>query len=281
MPIAIIPAHPVLGAEIRGVDLADPLDDATFAAIEAAYDQHGVIFFRGQHITPPQQVAFTRRFGAMEFNIFGERWSVPGSPEIVVVSNITEDGRPIGIRRAGENWHSDMCYTARPPRGTMLHALEVPALSGLPLGDTEFASAAAAWDALPDALRHRIESRSAVFDFTGRKRAFPLSQAEIERNPPVRHPIARTHPRTGRKCLYVMRDDCTGIEGLETEEAEALIAALADHIVKPAFVYRHQWRAGDVLLWDNCTVQHRAIQDYDMPQRRLMHRTTMGGAVPL
>ena len=281
MPIAIIPAHPVLGAEIHGVDLADPLDDATFAAIEAAYDQHGVIFFRGQHITPPQQVAFTRRFGAMEFNIFGERWSVPGSPEIVVVSNITEDGRPIGIRRAGENWHSDMCYTARPPRGTMLHALEVPALSGLPLGDTEFASAAAAWDALPDTLRHRIESRSAVFDFTGRKRAFPLSQAEIERNPPVRHPIARTHPRTGRKCLYVMRDDCTGIEGLETEEAEALIAALADHIVKPAFVYRHQWRAGDVLLWDNCTVQHRAIQDYDMPQRRLMHRTTMGGAVPL
>ena len=281
MPIAIIPAHPVLGAEIRGVDLADPLDDATFAAIEAAYDQHGVIFFRGQHITPPQQVAFTRRFGAMEFNIFGERWSVPGSPEIVVVSNITEDGRPIGIRRAGENWHSDMCYTARPPRGTMLHALEVPVLSGLPLGDTEFASAAAAWDALPDTLRHRIESRSAVFDFTGRKRAFPLSQAEIERNPPVRHPIARTHPRTGRKCLYVMRDDCTGIEGLETEEAEALIAALADHIVKPAFVYRHQWRAGDVLLWDNCTVQHRAIQDYDMPQRRLMHRTTMGGAVPL
>lgn len=281
MPIEVVPTGAALGAEIRGVDLAEPIDDVTFAAIERAYDEHGVIFFRGQRITPPQQVAFTRRFGAIEFNIFGERWSVPGSPEIVVVSNITEDGRPIGVRRAGENWHSDMCYAARPPRGTMLYALEVPELFGLALGDTEFASAAAAWDALPDAIRHRLEGRQAIFDFCGRKRAFPPTQAEKDRYPPVRHPIARTHARTGRKCLYVMRDDCTGIEGIAPDEAEALIAALADHIVKPAFVYRHQWRQGDVLMWDNCTVQHRAIQDYDMPQRRLMHRTTMGGAVPM
>jgi len=281
MSIEVMPTGAALGAEIRGVDLAEPIDDATFAAIEQAYDEHGVIFFRGQIITPPQQVAFTRRFGAIEFNIFGERWSVPGSPEIVVVSNITEDGRPIGVRRAGENWHSDMCYAPRPPRGTMLYALEVPELLGLTLGDTEFASAAAAWDALPDAIRHRLEGRQAIFDFCGRKRAFPPTQAEKDRYPPVRHPIARTHPRTGRKCLYVMRDDCTGIEGIAPDEAEALIAALADHIVKPAFVYRHQWRPGDVLMWDNCTVQHRAIQDYDMPQRRLMHRTTMDGAAPM
>lgn len=280
MSIEIIPTGAAVGAEIRGVDLSLPLDDATFAVIERAYNEHGVIFFRDQHVTPPQQVAFTRRFGEIAFNIFGERWSVPGSPEIVVVSNITEDGKPIGIRRAGENWHSDMCYTATPPRGTMLFAVEIPVLHGLPLGDTEFASAAAAWDALPQALRDRIEGRYAIFDFTGRKRAFPPSAAEIERNPPVRHPIARTHPFTGRKCLYVMRDDCTGIEGMPEAEAEVLIAALADHVVKPAFIYRHQWRVGDLLLWDNCTVQHRAVQDYDMPLRRLMHRTTMGGSVP-
>jgi taurine dioxygenase len=280
MPIEMLATGAALGAEISGVDLARPLDDATFAAIERAFDAHGVIFFRGQRITPQQQVDFTRRFGEIEFNIFGERWSVPGCPEIVVVSNITEDGRPIGVRRAGENWHSDMCYTARPPRGTMLYALEIPDLFGLALGDTEFASAAVAWDALPEALRRKLDGRRAVFDFTGRKRALPPTQDEIDRNPPVRHPIVRTHPHTGRKCLYVMRDDCTGIEGIEAAEAEALIAALADHIVKPAFVYRHQWRPGDLLMWDNCTVQHRAIQDYDMPQRRLMHRTTMGGAVP-
>jgi taurine dioxygenase len=125
MSIEIIPTGAALGAEIRGVDLARPIDEM-FAAIERAYNDHGVIFFRDQHITPPQQVAFTRRFGEIEFNIFGERWSVPGSPEIVVVSNVTEDGRPIGVRRAGENWHSDMCCASRPPRGTMLYAWRFP-----------------------------------------------------------------------------------------------------------------------------------------------------------
>jgi taurine dioxygenase len=276
----VIPTAAVLGAEIRGVDLSRRLDDATFAAIERAYDEYGVIFFRGQSITPAHQVAFTRRFGEIAFNIFGERWSVPGTPEIVVLSNITENGQPTGVRRAGENWHSDMCYTARPPRGTVLYAIETPELNGLPLGDTEFASAAAAWDALPDAMKRTLEGRRAVFDFQGRKRSFPPTQVEIDRHPPVRHPIVRNHPSTGRKCLYVMRDDCTGIDGIERDDAEALIAALADHIVKPAFVYLHQWRPGDLLMWDNCMVQHRAIQDYDMPQRRLMHRTTMGGAAP-
>jgi taurine dioxygenase len=281
MSIEVIPTGAALGAEIRGVDLSEPLGDNAFALIERAYDEHGVIFFRDQKVTPLQQVAFTRRFGEIEYNIFAERWSVPGSPEIVVVSNVTEDDKPVGVRRAGENWHSDMCYTARPPRGTMLYALETPDLHGLPLGDTEFASAAAAWDALPETMRTFLGARRAAFDFVGRKRAFPPTQTEIDRNPPVTHPIARTHPRTGRKCLYVMRDDCTGIDGLGAEEAEALIAALADHVIKPAFIYRHQWRPGDLLLWDNCTVQHRAIQDYDLPQRRLMHRTTMGGSAPI
>jgi taurine dioxygenase len=279
--IEVIPTGAALGAEIRGVDLALPLGDNAFALIEQAFDEHGVIFFRGQTISPPQQVAFTHRFGKIDFNIFGERWSVPGNPEIVVVSNVTENGEPIGVKRAGENWHSDMCYTSRPPRGTMLYAHEIPTLHGLPLGDTEFASAAAAWEALPEEMKTTLAGRRAMFDFRGRKRALTPTQAEIDRNPPVTHPIVRTHPRTGRKCLYAMRDDCTGIEGFDNDEAEALIAALADHIVKPQFIYRHQWRPGDLLMWDNCTVQHRAIQDYDLPQRRVMHRTTMGGSVPV
>src|SRR5246127_1208614 len=236
MSIEIIPTGAALGAEIRGVNLAKPIDDDTFAVIERTYNEYGVIFFRGQQITPQQQVAFTRRFGEIEFNIFGERWSVSGSPEIVVVSNVTENGRPLGVRRAGENWHSDMCYTARPPRGTMLHAREIPTLHGLPLGDTEFASAAAAWDALPATMQKFLDGKRAVFDFRGRKGALPPTREEIERTPPVTHPIVRTHPHTGRKCLYVMRDDCTGIEGLDDEEAGSLICALADHIAKPAFI---------------------------------------------
>ena len=134
---------------------------------------------------------------------------------------------------------------------------------------------------MPEPIKERIDGLRGVFDFTLRKRAFSPTQAEIDRFPPVTHPIVRTHPCTGRKCLYIMRDDCIGIEGVDAEEAEALIAALADHIVKPAFIYRHQWRPRDLLMWDNCTVQHRAIQDYDMPQRRLMHRTTMDGTEPV
>src|ERR1700722_16284127 len=185
MTVHVIPTGAALGAEIRGVDLAEPINAATFAAIERAFDEHGVIFFRDQHITPPQQVAFTRRFGDIALTILCDRWSVPGSPEIVVVSNITEDGRPIGVGRAGENWHSDMCYAPRPPRGTMLYALEIPDLSGLTLGDTEFASAAAAWDALPESLRRQLDGRRAIFDFCGRKRAFPPPQAEKDRYPPV------------------------------------------------------------------------------------------------
>jgi len=185
MSLKVSPTAAVLGAEIAGVDLSRQLDDATFAAIDRAYNEYGVIFFRGQSITPAQQAAFTRRFGEIEFNIFGERWSVPGHPEIVVLSNITDGGRPTGVRRAGENWHSDMCYTARPPRGTVLYAIEVPELHGLPIGDTEFASAAAAWEALPDAMKRALEGRRAVFDFRGRKRSFPPTQPRSNRDVPA------------------------------------------------------------------------------------------------
>ncbi|MGE3623203.1 MAG: TauD/TfdA dioxygenase family protein [Bdellovibrionales bacterium] len=276
----IIPTNAAAGAEIRGVDLSKPIDAATFAAIDGAFNEYGVIFFRDQNLTPAQQMAFSRMFGEIERNMFSESWSVPGEPDMVVVSNITKDGKLIGAKRAGEAWHSDMCYTPRPPRGSMLYAQEVPELFGMTLGDTCFASAAAAYDALPEATKRRIADLQVIFSFRGRKRSYPVSEEQMNRYPDVQHPLVRTHPATGRKCLYVMRDDSTGIAGMPQDEAAALIAALADHIVRPEFVYRHRWRKGDVLMWDNCTVQHKAIQDYDLPQRRLMHRTTMGGSAP-
>ena len=198
MSVDIIPTAAVLGAEIGGVDLARPLDDSTFCEIERAFNAHAVIFFRDQRITPPQQVAFTRRFGEIEFNVFGERWSVPGSPEIVVVSNATEDGRPIGVRRAGENWHSDMCYTARPPRGTMLYALEIPDLFGLTIGDTEFASAAEAWDALPQGIQQRIDGRRAVFDCEIARNSDPLRAVFASNRDPSAHPEAEIPNHTNR-----------------------------------------------------------------------------------
>jgi taurine dioxygenase len=139
----------------------------------------------------------------------------------------------------------------------------------------------AAWDALPEEMQRAIDGLKGVFDFRGRKRSSPVSAENVARYPPVQHPIVRRHPRTGRKSLYVVRDDCTGIVGMDDAEGEALIRALADHIVKPQFVYQHRWRKGDVVIWDNCTVQHRAVMDYELPQRRLMWRTTLKGGVPV
>ena len=147
-------------------------------------------------------------------------------------------------------------------------------------GDTAFANAAAAYEALPDSMKRCIEGLKGVFDFTGRKRGEAPDPATVQRYPPVEHPIVRTHSRTGVRCLYINRDDCTGIVGLPHDEAEALIVALSDHVIKPEFLYRHRWRRGDIVMWDNCTVQHKAIIDYDLPQRRLMHRLTIAGTVP-
>lgn len=279
--IAIKSLGPVAATEITGIDLAQTIDEATFTAIEDAFDRSGVIVIRSQKITPAQQVAFARRFGEIEVNYNSGKYGLNDTPEIYKISNITKDGKPIGSRRAGENWHSDMIYAARPPRATMLYAIEVPSLHGLTLGDTAFANAAAAFNALPETMKQRIAGMRGIFDFTGRKRSEAPDAATVKRYPPVQHPIVRTHPRTGRKCLYVNRDDCTGIVGLPNDEAEALVIALSDHVSKPEFVYRHRWREGDIVIWDNCTVQHKAILDYDLPQRRLMHRLTIAGTVPV
>ena len=280
MTIEVRQATQMTGAEILGVDLTAELSDSVFGSIQDALDANGVVFLRDQKLTPQQQVAFTARFGTPDVNFNALRFGIDGSPEIYIISNITKDGKPIGTRRAGENWHTDMSYAKEPAAATMLYAVEVPELYGLSLGDTAFANAAAAWDALPDEMHAEILGLRGVFDFRGRKRSSPVSQEDAAKYPPVEHPIVRRHPRTGRKSLYVARDDCTGIVGRGEREGLALIEALADHIVKPEFVYQHKWRVGDVVVWDNCTVQHRAVLDYELPHRRLMWRTTVKGEVP-
>ncbi len=281
MAIEIRPASPATGAEIAGADIGAGLDDDGFAIVREALDRHGVIVLRNQTLTPESQVAFTRRFREPEFNFNAARFGIDGSPEIYLISNIVEHGAPIGTRRAGETWHTDMSYAERPAGATMLYAVEVPVLHGLALGDTCFANAAAAWDALPPAMQQEIDGLQGIFDFRGRKRSSPVSAEDIAQYPPVEHPIVRTHPRTGRKSLYIARDDCTGIVGRDEETSRGLIEALADHIVRTEFIYQHRWQVGDVVVWDNCTVQHRAIQDYDLPQRRLLWRTTIKGDIPV
>ncbi len=285
MTITVTPLGPTFAAEIGGVDLAAPLDDVTFAEIDAAFAQWSVVVFRNQNITPDDQLAFARRFGELEINAF-EKHALDGYSGVLKISNIVEDGRALGYADAGSFWHSDMSYTKTPPRLTMLYALEVPLNGdGTPKGDTWFASAIAAYDALDDATRQRIEGRTATHFFGAKKRGVKkpvaVTQEQLDKNPPVDHPIARTHPVTGRKAIYVTADECTGISGMADEEALALLRQLSEHVVKPAFQYHHKWQVGDVLMWDNCAVQHVVHRDYEFPpDRRMMHRITVGGSVP-
>ncbi|MBI3042213.1 MAG: TauD/TfdA family dioxygenase [Betaproteobacteria bacterium] len=286
--MSIAPTGAALGAEIRGVDLARDLDSETFGRIEEAFDRHGVIFFRGQTITVEQQIAFARRFGNVEINV-NTQACLQGRPEVLLVSNVKENGRYIGLADAGTTWHTDMSAYACPPRCSILHAIEVPrAADGTVLGDTIFASAAAAYDALAPELKSRLEGRRSTHSYLAkmmaRKAAVGLTREvtpeHLEKTPPVAHPVFRTHPVTGRKCLYVTEGECIGIDGMAEADAVPLISRLHRHLIDPRFQYRHRWRVGDVLMWDNCTCQHLAVRDYGESLRRLMHRVTVNGSVP-
>ena len=284
--LGVKPTGAVLGAEIRGVDLSRELDDSTFDAILKAFNEHEVVFFRDQTLTPEQHIAFSRRFGELERHVRLDCCR-PGYPELFVVSNIVENGRPIGSRDAGLFWHSDLCYMKEPSRGSLLYAREVPMRDGKPLGDTLFASATAAYDALSDTTKSRIAKLKAVNSYEkgyyrDRKSGAraPLTEEQKRKTPDVEHPIVRTHPYTGKKCLFVNEGYTSRISGLEASDGEALLAELLSHATEERFIYRHRWRVGDLLMWDNCATQHLAIPDYALPQRRLMERTTVMGTVP-
>jgi len=284
--LSIKPTGAALGAEIIGVDLASEIDDATFDQIVAAFHEHEVVFFRNQTLAPDQHVAFSRRFGELEKHVRVDCCR-PGYPELFVVSNIVENGKPIGTRDAGLFWHSDLCYMKEPSRGSLFYAREVPMRHGQPAGDTMFTSTTAAYAALPEATRRRIADLKAVNSYekgyyrdrkSGPRPA--LTDEQKRRTPDVEHPIVRTHPYTGRKCLFVNEGYTSRVAGLAAHESEALLSELLAHVTDPRFVYRHRWRVGDFLMWDNCSTQHCAIGDYELPQRRHMERTTLRGTAP-
>lgn len=285
--LAACPTGAALGAEITGVDLSRDLDDTTFRNIVDLWHQYEVVFFRDQRLTPEQHVRLARRFGELELHVRKDCCR-PGFPELFVVSNIVIDGKPIGSQDAGLFWHSDLCYLREPSRGSLFYALEVPHDDrGRPLGDTKFASAVAAYAALPEATKQRIAGRKAVQSYAKgyyRERNAgprpPLTEEQQRRTPDVSHPIVRTHPYTGKPCLFVNDGYTARIEGMENPEGDALLEELIAHATRPEFVYRHTWRVGDFLLWDNCSVQHQAVADYRLPQRRHMERATLCGTAP-
>jgi taurine dioxygenase len=275
-----------IGAEICGVDLSRAVDDALFREILDAFHSHEVVVFRGQKLNPEQHIAFSRRFGELDINV-RSRFNKPDHPEILVVSNIVENGEAVGVQDAGRYWHSDLCYLPRPSRCSLLCALEVPVKDGVVLGDTLFASASAAHEALPEEMKQKLAGRKAVNSYvhTYDRKVQEFDRTPIEKEnraapPDVPHPVIRTHPHTGKKCLYVNEGYTTKIEGLPQDESDRVLKFLFEHITNPRFVYRHRWRVGDLLMWDNCLVQHKAVFDYALPLRRRMERTTVTGTVP-
>lgn len=271
------------GAEVLGLDLSRPVSDADFERIQRAHWDHHVLVFRGQRITPAQQVAFSRRFGPLQIHV-QRRFQLLGHPEVLVVSNIRDtQGDPIGLGDAGVFWHSDLSYKERPSLGSLLHAQELPNVGG----DTLFADQHAAYDALPEATRQRIAGLRAEHSYLARydelRRRNPwrpaLTPGQIAEVPPVVHPVVRTHPATGRKALFVSEHFTTRIVGLPEADSRALLDELFAAGVRPEFTYRHRWQPHDMVFWDNRSVLHLATGTPDTECRKL-YRTTIEGDAP-
>ena len=271
-----------VGAEIVGLDLTQPLDDADFARIHRAHLDHHVVIFRDQRITPAQQIEFSRRFGVLQIHVL-KQFLLAGHPEILIVSNIVENGQPVGLGDAGKYWHSDLSYKELPSLGSMLHAQELPSEGG----DTLFADMHQAWDTLPQGLRLAVQDKQAVHSYTARygegKNAAnwrpTLTAEQLAQVVTVTHPVVRTHPENGRKALFVSEGFTTHIVGLPEDESRDLLQQLYAHSVQPQNVYRHQWQAHDMVFWDNRSLIHLAAGCPDHLRRKLL-RTTIQGDAP-
>lgn len=274
---------PPLGGEVVGLDLSRPLSDVDFAAVRRAFLDHQVIVFRDQHLTPEQHIEFSRRFGPLQIHVL-HQFHLPGHPEILVVSNVIENGKPIGLGDAGRLWHSDLSYVSEPSLGSLLHAQELPREGG----DTLFADMYAAYDTLPQEIKRSIEGRRAAHSYTHRYYHFKaqanwrpdLSSEQVEQVPEVVHPVVRTHPETGRKALFVNEGFTSRILSLPEDESRDLLKLLFEHSTRPENIYHHRWRDHDLVFWDNrCTIHFAPGCPPHL--RRTLYRTTVQGDVPV
>jgi len=278
-----------IGAAITGLDLGSDMSEGEFKTVRETVNARAVVVIRDQVALPSERlVTFARLFGTPQVNVRADAKN-EANPEVFWVSNVHENGKPLGSHDAGRYWHSDLCYLEKPSDVTLLHALEVPAKDGVSYGATEFISATAAYDSLSDDLKEKIAGVTARngYRFMWNRKAHEfgkrpvLSDAELKKFPEdAVHPIVRTHPRTGRKCLYVCDGYTHAIDGWTEDESRETLDALFAHLLDPGFRYRHEWRVGDLLIWDNCAVQHKANFDYPPELRRRMQRCTIEGDVP-
>jgi taurine dioxygenase len=274
----IIPTEKPLGAEIQGVDIRKIHADE-FESIYRAWLDHQVVLFREQQLSDEDLIAFSRRFGQLDFAPIQEtgRRFVEGYPELYIVSNVIENGEPIGSLGAGEaSWHTDMSYLEDPPKASILYALEVPPEGG----NTYFCSMYRAYDCLPDKLKHRIGSftikHDATYNSGGYVRQGTVAMDDPLHSPGNDHPLVCTHPETRRRLLYLGRRRNAYIRGLPLSESEALLDELWSYATQEAFVWHSVWEVGDLVLWDNRCTMHRR-DAFDSGSRRIMHRTQIKG----
>ena len=287
MKVEVVPTGKPVGAEILGVDPNSLLEPEVIKTVVAALDEYGVIFVRNQFTEHAMQVEFSRRLGPLRKPRMNADALVPGFPDLTCLSNIYENGKPIGVVEAGQFWHTDRCFVREPNAYAVLVAEEIPVDNGVVLGGTMFASAAHAYATLAPSLQEQLLSLKASHNFLNpfRKQALSAELAKVlweeQGDPDVVHPVVRTHPRTSRKCLYVNETYTVGIEGMEQAEGRRLIDSLCRHVSRPEVVFTHTWQPGDLLVWDDCAVQHHAIADYALPLRRKLRRTGVSGTVPV
>ncbi len=278
--LEVIPSGKILGATVAGLDLAQPLSDGDFQGVKRALGEHGVLRFPQQQLTAQQLVDFSARFGKLEINV-ANSYQEPGLPQIMILSNMVENGKPIGLSDAGQSWHTDMSYSKTIAFANVLYGIKIPQRNGKTLGNTEFCNMHAAYDGLPDELKHKLDGKTVLHDFNkfwdmmrrekGSQRA-PLTDAQRRAKPPVSHPIFLTHPLTGRRVLYANPGYAMRINELPQKESDDLLAFLFEHQTQPAYRYAHQWQEGDLMLWEDIGTIHNAVADYAPHEPRLIKR---------
>jgi taurine dioxygenase len=276
--ISVEPSGKILGATVHGIDLSAPLSDADFGALVRILGQYGVLRFPGQRLDAAAQRDFSRRFGSIQGSLM---FAEPGVPEVGILSNVVENGQPIGLADAGQDWHTDMSYNKTIGFLNVLYAVKVPRRAGQVLGATEFGDMGAAYDALAPELQVRLADATATHDFNkfwemmrtrpGSLRD-PLTAEQRTRRPASVHPLFMTHPISSRKVLYCNPGYAIRINELDQASSDDLLEKLFAHQLQARFRYVHTWTEGDVLVWDHIRTIHMAVADYGPGEERLMKR---------
>jgi taurine dioxygenase len=277
----VIPSGRSLGASVEDIDLARPLSADEDRQLVAALGERGVLRFPGQKLDAGQLKRFAAGFGDLEVNVASGAYQEPGHPEVMILSNIVENGRPIGLADAGQDWHTDMSYSRTIAFANVLYGIKIPRRNGQPLGNTEFCGMHAAYEGLPSRLKTRLQGMTVLHDFSkfwdkmreekGSTRP-PLTEAQKKAKPPVSHPIFLTHPITGRKVLYANPGYSIRINELPQKESDETLEYLFAHQTQPEYRYASRWSEGDVLMWEDFGTIHNAVADYGPDEPRLIKR---------